>query len=155
MVIVWVRNVYATAVSDLVKGGEVSLLSRVAIWTRIRSSAFACPSEIPASCDLPPAQRGLLKSSTLPTVGRPIPLPSVPWMRLVTTNAYSVASFSGLAVSGFVPAAGWMPIKVETHTPGRLGGCWRKTGNGVAGPGNRSSYVEGSTSTGLFGFDRS
>src|SRR5437899_979658 len=118
-----VRNVYATAISDLVKGAFISLLSRFLICTRTRSSAFACPSEMPASCDLPPAHSGLSKSRMLPTVGRPSPfgaagVESTPWMRLVTTKAYSVASLSGLLV--FTPlefsllaAAGCTP----TSTP--------------------------------------
>src|SRR5882762_3382430 len=121
VVIVCVRNVYATAISDFVNGGDVSLLSSVAIWTRIRSSAFACASVMPASCDLPPAQSGLLNRRMFPTVGRPIPLLSRPWIRFVTTNAYSVASFNGLVPSGFVPAAGWIPMTFDAHTPAEIG----------------------------------
>src|SRR5229473_1875420 len=114
VVIVCVRKVYATAISDAVNGAAPpSFVIRFATWTRIRSSAFACGSEMPASCDLPPTQSGLVKRRTLPTVGRPRPLPSVPLTRFVTTTAYSAASLRGLLVVSLLAAAGCRP----TSTP--------------------------------------
>src|SRR5712691_1008805 len=114
LVIVCVRKVYATAISGAVKGAApASFVIRFATWTRIRSSAFACESEMPASCDLPPAQSGLVKRRTLPTVGRPRPFPSVPLTRFVTTTAYSAASLRGLLVVSLLAAAGCRP----TRTP--------------------------------------
>src|SRR3989442_8304157 len=59
-VIVCVRKVYAAAICSLVNGAAPpSLVIKFAIWTRILSSALACASEIPASCDLPLAHSGL------------------------------------------------------------------------------------------------
>src|SRR5207249_3130978 len=115
----------------------------------------ACASDTPASCECPPAQIALLKRRTLPSVGRPRPFWSAaPTIRFVTTKAYSVASLSGLLVVGFVAAAGCTPTTNDAHTLEPVAVSWR-AGAGVSGPGSRSSYVPGSTSTGLLGSVRS